>query len=703
MANVLFKRGLSTSLLTAGKSYDDGCFYLTTDTNHLYVGTSDNKSAKIDGNIRSVSVLPTTGEPGEFYYLPGQNILAYYDESSKKWVQLNPDTNTDTKVTGMTFKKSNQSTTEKLVYDITLLRQDIDDKAIDNVTATLEINSEDVTGILTDTAVEIIAKQDNEQPVIIQTAGNGAAGEGFAISGDAGVEVGLSDDGIQISGTEYVLSSAGTSIKLEGNGEAAGSVNLLGDTNWVNVQSGSGTNEIQVSHKTKAYDNIANGNITAEKENTLESETSFNVITAVGYDAAGHIDSVETTEMVMPIINYSLEAVNNGTNNTTSQISLKNSDAVVNTQDIIIKNTITVDGSSKTINNGEDFGSFYSASSIDNKLKAVNAMVYKGPVTTTNPLPTLEDENVKISIGDTYKVNEAGTYGPDKSGQDYICEIGYLLIANTKSTEDEYGYITEDLYWDLIESGESSDTTYTLSGDNNSIILTNNNTQQSAGLVEVTDDDIVILTVKDNQLKGEHVQIDVQESSGTQTAEYSGTITAVSRVNYDDYGHITSLQTDTISLPPKDVISADIANVKLLFTNDDVAQGSLDIDAGTDIVVTGTGTNGDLIATIAHDSVTRESNSTSTDTPNYGETFDVIDEIITSNTGHVTKVNVKTVTLPSEVVYSLNDPTITNNTVTQTFTKDDAAAGQIVLTSDTITYTIGDDKVINANLVWGTF
>ena len=135
MANVLFKRGLSTNLLSAGKTYEDGCFYLTTDTNHLYVGTSDNKLAQIDGNIRSVSSLPTTGEPGEFYYLPGQNILAYYDDSSKKWVQLNPDTDTDTKITGISMQKSETaSTTERLVYDVKLKQQNIENANLDDIT-----------------------------------------------------------------------------------------------------------------------------------------------------------------------------------------------------------------------------------------------------------------------------------------------------------------------------------------------------------------------------------------------------------------------------------------------------------------------------------------------------------------------------------------------------------------------------------------
>ena len=43
MANVIFKRGLQSNLPAAG-SVEDGVFYLTTDTNRLYVGVTNSNS-----------------------------------------------------------------------------------------------------------------------------------------------------------------------------------------------------------------------------------------------------------------------------------------------------------------------------------------------------------------------------------------------------------------------------------------------------------------------------------------------------------------------------------------------------------------------------------------------------------------------------------------------------------------------------------
>ena len=319
MANVLFKRGLSTNLLSAGKTYEDGCFYLTTDTNHLYVGTSDNKLAKIDGNIRSVSSLPAAGEPGEFYYLPGQNILAYYDDSSKKWVQLNPDTDTDTKITGISMQKSETaSTTERLVYDVKLKQQNIENANLDDITTQLVINSSDVTGILTDTAVDIAANEDNGK-VIVKTTGNGAAGDGFSITGVDGIDVSVVEGDIQITGTEYTMENDGANIKLKAGNEVKNTITLSGDNTWIETSSADkGT--ININHKEKSYSNTSNGNLTGDKK-TLTSQGTFDVITGIGYDNAGHIDSVTTSTMEMPEINYSLDEVTTTVGNNTSNIN----------------------------------------------------------------------------------------------------------------------------------------------------------------------------------------------------------------------------------------------------------------------------------------------------------------------------------------------------------------------------------------------
>lgn len=106
MANVMFKRGtqknIAKFLATGASQAIDGAFYLTSDTNRLYVG----KDIDGNGNIKAVPVnqgvitvdniskLPskTAIESGQFYYATLENVLCVY--SGTQWVQINPDTNT---------------------------------------------------------------------------------------------------------------------------------------------------------------------------------------------------------------------------------------------------------------------------------------------------------------------------------------------------------------------------------------------------------------------------------------------------------------------------------------------------------------------------------------------------------------------------------------------------------------------------------
>ena len=116
MANIMFKRGLQANL---PQNAVDGSFYLTEDTQRLYVGIGENNApVELNRTIRSVESLTALNAlkgpvgsnandgvaVGDFYYVAGGansvsgNILAYcsaVDATGKPtWVQINPDTNT---------------------------------------------------------------------------------------------------------------------------------------------------------------------------------------------------------------------------------------------------------------------------------------------------------------------------------------------------------------------------------------------------------------------------------------------------------------------------------------------------------------------------------------------------------------------------------------------------------------------------------
>ena len=109
---VMFKRGEQAALdayINGTTPAAEGTFYLTSDTNRLYVGKGG-KAVPVNQGVIAVDSLPNEAnkiEVGQFYYLKGQNILAI--NSGGKWVQINPDTDTtiDKRTTTVTAEGTN--------------------------------------------------------------------------------------------------------------------------------------------------------------------------------------------------------------------------------------------------------------------------------------------------------------------------------------------------------------------------------------------------------------------------------------------------------------------------------------------------------------------------------------------------------------------------------------------------------------------
>ena len=124
MANVSFKRGLSTAL--SNVAVEDGVFYLTTDTNRLYVGQGS-KLAELNQSVTTYATwaameASAPKQEGQFYYAIQENVLACYLSESNKWQQINPDhnDNDDTYVSSLSVGSADKSETGKLKYTITV-------------------------------------------------------------------------------------------------------------------------------------------------------------------------------------------------------------------------------------------------------------------------------------------------------------------------------------------------------------------------------------------------------------------------------------------------------------------------------------------------------------------------------------------------------------------------------------------------------
>jgi hypothetical protein len=138
-------------------------------------------------------------------------------------------------------------------------------------------------------------------------------------------------------------------------------------------------------------------------------------------------------------------------------------------------------------------------------------------------------------------------------------------------------------------------------------------------------------------------------TTGNTSPNYGGTFTAVDSITTNARGHVTAVNTKTVTMPSSnnttyDLVSAanTVANEGLINLNGSDASSDTAKLIGLDEIVV---SSNNLAVYVDHADVAR-SNATSVASPASGGTFTAIDSITTNARGHVTAINTKTVTLP---------------------------------------------------------
>ncbi len=80
----------------------------------------------------------------------------------------------------------------------------------------------------------------------------------------------------------------------------------------------------------------------------------------------------------------------------------------------------------------------------------------------------------------------------------------------------------------------------------------------------------------------------------------------------------------------------------------DTTTDTLELVAGSNVTITPDATNDKITIASSHPTISKSTDSTSTASPTHGGTFTTVDSITRDGNGHVTKVNTKTITLPSD-------------------------------------------------------
>ena len=231
----------------------------------------------------------------------------------------------------------------------------------------------------------------------------------------------------------------------------------------------------------------------------------------------------------------------------------------------------------------------YSTKDIDDKMKALNAMVYKGTLGKTGTVAALPTTN--ICIGDAYLAAE------DVTINEHTVHTGSLIIA--RGTEDASGFITTGtLVWDIVESTKDSDTQYKFQTIVGGIKLHASTGGDAGQLVINGGTDVAVATASSDASANQTLtvnhkavtRVDGTDTALTQTKNANTDVTVITGVTTSATGHVTGVNTKKITLVDSNTkltsVSNSVAAASNVATVTSTVKGTLGTGAETSAVGT---------------------------------------------------------------------------------------------------------------------
>lgn len=744
MANVMFKRGTQSGFnnLTA---YQDGCFYLTTDSHRLYVGTGNNTADLVSQSVISypnwaaIEALSNKSSSsyaaglcveGQFYYAKAENILCTY--SNGKWVQINPDHNDDhdTYVKSINVAK-NDAETEKgkqLVYDVRITQAQKDLKGNNesavtpDVSGQIVISATDLGQITTHTDVGVEAEKTADNKVYLKNNGIGASATAkVELASEGSVSISTSNSNkITISGVDTTYSLNTTT-------------NTTGAKAALQTQNGTTESSFAIEVDNSALivtSNTAgkNGSIKLAHAKSLQSKSAFIPADATTDDSGnvillmptasvneyGHVTAVGAQNVTLPRDKDTKVSAISADDSGKITVTIKDENTIVETpvvSDTVLYHKITVDGVEKTVYNQGDLGAFYSSDKVDTLITAakseMNAMTYCGTATKS-----AFGQITGPQKGDTYKAAESFTIGSGSSAVDV--NTGDLIIYN--GADVAAGATGDIAKWEVIPSGDDIDTTYNMSLNGTTIQLNNEVNSKTAGTIAVKGADGISVTNDSGLNIGHTNTITAGSASGTKLVDRKFTIPTI---NYDKNGHITGLGiATTIELPAdKDTtytFGSDATSKTVSLKNSsEVVTGSLQFTTSDNsLVVSLSNTAADKpVVDLKLTTVTKK-DSASANNVSYSplsggsEQEFTVPKAIVDDYGRVTGFENQTITLNTDqLTYN-----VSTNVADNILSVNSSLAGKVgtaqsksvKVKSGSLAFSKAED-VVSVDLVWGTF
>lgn len=745
MANVMFKRGTQSGFNNLS-TYQDGCFYLTTDSHRLYIGTGNNKADLVSqsvitydnwaaiealSNKSSSSYAPGLCSEGQFYYAKAENILCTY--SNGKWIQINPDHNDDhdTYVKSVSVAKNTTDTVngEKLVYDVKIIQAQKDLKGntegapTDEARGKLTIYAADLDQIATHTNVGMETEK-SDSKVYLKNSGTGAnTAAKVELAGGGSVSVSTDNSNkITISGvdTTYSLNTTtnttGAKVDLRNqNGLPAGSFAVEVDGNALTVNSNTPGEDgfIKLAH---AKPLTSNASYTPSNAITDDSGNVTLSMPTVSVNEYGHVTAVGVKDITLPKDkDTKVSAVTADSNGRITVTMITNektgTEKVVNSKEQVLYHEITVDDTKKKVYNQGDLGTFYSSNKVRDLITAakaeMNAMTYCGTITNSKFGQIKGPQK-----GDTYKAAESFTIG---SGSSVVkVNTGDLIIYN--GADVAAGTAGDITKWEVVPSGDDIDTTYKMQLDGTTIQLKNEVNNNIAGQVAVKGTNGISVTNSGGLSIGHANTITAGSVAGEKSNDNRSF--SIPTIQYDGYGHITKAGTTTIEFPEDKnttyTFSSDAANEKVLLkdSNGNVT-GSLQFKSSDNsFAVSMSNTSADQPVVDLKLAAVTPSNSAITNisySPLSGgnaQTFTVAKAKVDAY-GRVKGFENQTITLNTDLLTYDVSTNVANNTlsVNSSLTRKNTTAQSksVKVKSDSLTFSKKAEDTVSVDLVWGTF
>lgn len=273
--------------------------------------------------------------------------------------------------------------------------------------------------------------------------------------------------------------------------------------------------------------------------------------------------------------------------------------------------------------NGELTLDVYTKDEIDAQKMALNAMIYKGTVGTGGSAATTVAGITSASIGDTFKLmgTHADTYTITTKDGTITVHGGDLIIANSSAAgtaqdpkEDANGLIpTGKLYFDWVPSGDDVDSRYGFTGVEHGVQIIGTygaDMGTSTGSLQLANTDNLITLTDSGSGSTKtvtlgHGSITTGSTTGTaKTQNASGALsfTTVTGVSTDGHGHVSSIETTSVSLVDTNATLSSVTNT----------------------VTAGTGNDAGKKASVTTQAVLTHSNGTTIDTKS--DTFDIVSD-----------------------------------------------------------------------------